>query len=411
LLTPEEQALLVRVAVFRGGFTREAATFVSHLSLPALAGLVRKSLVRSSGGQRYELHAVTRRFAAEKLERTPERAVIRQRFFDYYLALSAGASQRMADYGDRSGYDALAPEIDNLRDALQQAVSGGRAEQGARLNTALRMFWELQSRYHEGLAWSERLLQCGGLSDAARGDLLLTVSHLARTTGADERAWEAGEAAVGAHRQSGDADGLSWALGNLAQLHLARGDYAMARALQLERLAARSAVSGVHLLAWDYIRLVAAELLLHDRALAEEHHVEALRLARSIDDRFSEGGAYNYYGLGLTLLGELEGAAAAAKAFELLSEPAYPWGMLTALEVLAAQAGMRGQHEVAGRLAGAARQLRRQHQLDATAIYQGDYERLAALARGALPDDAWELALRQGGNLARDDLRALAHQL
>jgi hypothetical protein len=97
-----------------------------------------------------------------------------------------------ADYGDRSGYDALAPEIDNLRDALQQAVSGGQAEQGARLNTALRMFWELQSRYHEGIAWSERLLKRGGLSDAARGDLLITVSHLARTTGADERAWETG---------------------------------------------------------------------------------------------------------------------------------------------------------------------------------------------------------------------------
>jgi hypothetical protein len=200
-------------------------------------------------------------------------------------------------------------------------------------------------------------------------------------------------------------------MGNLAQLHLARGDYATARTLQLERVAARSAVSGPHLLAWDYIRLVGAERLLGDHAFAEEHHVEALRLARSIDDRFTEGGAYNYYGLGLTLSGDPAGAAAAAKAFELLSDPAYPWGMLIALEVLAAQAGMRRQHELASRLAGAARQLRQQHQLGGTAIYKSDYERLAALARGALPDDAWELALRQGANLARDDLRALAHQL
>jgi predicted ATPase/DNA-binding XRE family transcriptional regulator len=408
LLSEQERVLLVHIAVFRSGFTREAATFVSRLSLPNLAGLVQKSLVHSSVGQRYELHEVIRRFAAEKLDGMPDGELTRKRFLDYYLALSAEASQRMADYGDRRGYDALVPELDNLRDALQQAVSRGHAEQGARLNTALRIFWALQSRYREGIAWSERLLQRGGLSDAARGDLLITISYLARSIGAEERAWGAGEAALAAHRLSGDAEGLGWAFGNLAQLHLAKGDYATARALHNKCVAVRRAVSGPHTLAWGYIMLMATELLLHEPALAEEHHAEAVRLARSIDDRFSEGGSYNYHGLGLTLLGDLAGAASAVRAFELLSEPAYPWGMLIALETLAAQAGLRRQHAIAGELMGAARRLRQQHQIEATAIYRGDYGRLAVMARGPLDDAAWERALRVGAALAREQLLALA---
>jgi predicted ATPase/DNA-binding XRE family transcriptional regulator len=411
LLDDRERTLLARIAVFRSGFTREAATFVSHLSLPNLAGLVQKSLVRLVGRQRYQLHEVTRRFAVEKLNAMPDGELTRQRFLDYYLALCVEASQRFGDYGDRRGLDALVPELENLRDALQQAFASRHIEQGARLNTALRLFWTLQSRYREGIAWSELLLQRGELSDGARGDLLITISYLARAIGADERAWSAGEEALAAHRRSADPEGLAWAVGNLAQLHIARGDYATACALHNECVALRLKVSGPHTKAWGYIMLMIAELLLHERELAEEHHAAGVRLARSIDDRFSEGGSYNYHGLGLALLGDPAGAASSARAFELLSDPPYPWGMLIALESLAGQAGLRGRHDDAGKLAGAARRLRQEHQIDATAIYRPDYERLASVARGPLDSAAWERAMRAGVSLSRDELLALARGL
>jgi predicted ATPase/transcriptional regulator with XRE-family HTH domain len=408
LLSEQERMLLARIAVFRSGFTREAATFVSRLSLPNLAGLVQKSLVRWADGQRYELHEVTRRFAIEQLDRMPDAELTRQRFLDYYLALAAEASQRFDDNGDRGGLDALVSENENLRVALQQSISHGQAEQGARLATALRIFWALHSQFHEGIAWSERLLAAGGLSDSARGDLLITISYLARPIGAEERSRSTAEEALAAHRQSGDMEGVSWALSILAQIHLANGDYTMARALQNECVAVRRTASGPHLLAWGYIRLLVAELLLGERALAEEHHAEAVRLARSIDDRFSEGGSYCYHGLGLTLLGDPAGAQSAAHAFELLSEPLHNWGVLIALESLAAQAGLRGQHHIAGRLVGAAQRLRQEHQIEATAIYRDDYQRLAVMARGPLGGAAWERAMREGAALSREELLALA---
>jgi tetratricopeptide (TPR) repeat protein len=411
LLEEDEQAVLARIAIFRSSFTREAATFVSRMSLPHLASLVQKSLVRCSQAQRYELHEVTRRFAVEQLTRRADADQTFQRFFDYYLALSAEASHNFGDHGDRHGFDALGLEIDNLRLALQQAINRRQAEQGARLNTALRVFWVLNSLYREGIAWSERLLALGGLSNGARGDLLTTISYLARSIGDLHRARSTAEEALSAHRQSDDVEGLAWALGNLAQILLAIGEYERARALHSECVVLRRMFSGPHTLAWGLIMLTVTELLLNNRAAAEQQHAETLAITRAIGDRFTEGGAYNYYALGLTLLGDQVGAEAASAALELLSEPEYPWGMIIALEVLAAQAGMRGKHQAGGWLAGAARQLRHEHQIAATAIYRGDYEQLSALARGTLDDHGWTLALSTGARLARVDLLTLAWQI
>jgi predicted ATPase/transcriptional regulator with XRE-family HTH domain len=411
LLDEHEQVLLARIAIFRSGFTREAATFVSRLTLPHLASLVQKSLVRVSRPQRYELHEVTQRFAAEQLARRPDSEQTHRRFFDYYLALSAEASHNFADHGDRHGYDALVMEIDNLRFALQQAIRRGQAEQGARLTTALRVFWVLHSLYREGIAWSERLLELGGLSDAARGDLLTTISYLARSIGEFERARSTAEDALLAQRRSDDMEGLAWALGNLAQILVTSGEYERARELHGECVALRRTFSGPHTIAWGLIMLTVTELLLHNRAGAQQQHAETLAITRSIGDRFTMGGAHNYYALGLTLLGDWAGATEAAAAYELLSEPEYPWGMIIALEVLAAQAGMRGEHQAGGWLAGAAQQLRLQHQIAATAIYRGDYERLSALARGSLDEQEWAQALNKGARLTRAELLALARHM
>jgi predicted ATPase len=72
LLTQEEQAVLLRLSAFRGGFKREAAEQVAETTLPVLSALVMKSLIRRSGAGRYDLHELIRQFAAEELARHPE---------------------------------------------------------------------------------------------------------------------------------------------------------------------------------------------------------------------------------------------------------------------------------------------------------------------------------------------------
>jgi predicted ATPase len=73
LLQPEERTALARLAIFRGGFERDAAQAVAGLNLPMLAALVDKSLVRSIATDaaprtnRYDLHELLRQYLTDKL--------------------------------------------------------------------------------------------------------------------------------------------------------------------------------------------------------------------------------------------------------------------------------------------------------------------------------------------------------
>jgi tetratricopeptide (TPR) repeat protein len=71
LLAQPEQAALARCAVFRGGFTVEAAAAVAGASPELLAGLADKSLLRQMDETRYDMHDLLRQLAAEKLLEEP----------------------------------------------------------------------------------------------------------------------------------------------------------------------------------------------------------------------------------------------------------------------------------------------------------------------------------------------------
>lgn len=66
MMTGIEQAVLARLSVFRGGFTREAAEEVAGANLRILLALVNKSLLqRQSGSGRFSMHELLRQYAAE----------------------------------------------------------------------------------------------------------------------------------------------------------------------------------------------------------------------------------------------------------------------------------------------------------------------------------------------------------
>jgi predicted ATPase/transcriptional regulator with XRE-family HTH domain len=69
MLTENERELLMRLSVFQGGFTREAALKVTDASLFLLSSLVDKSLLRhSKNPDRYDLHELVRTYAFTQLQ-------------------------------------------------------------------------------------------------------------------------------------------------------------------------------------------------------------------------------------------------------------------------------------------------------------------------------------------------------
>jgi non-specific serine/threonine protein kinase len=69
MMTEAEQAVFMKLAVFKGGFTREAAQAVANANLRTLMSLVTKSLIRRDiDSGRYEIHELLRQYAYEKLK-------------------------------------------------------------------------------------------------------------------------------------------------------------------------------------------------------------------------------------------------------------------------------------------------------------------------------------------------------
>lgn len=158
LLTPAEQKILVRLAVFRGGFTREAAAQVAAAGLPQLAALVDRSLVQRTAVNRYNLHNVIRQYAGDHLQANPDafRETARQHSH-YYLQWLADQDAVLRGPGQKDGLTAVAGELANVRAAWQWAVDNRAVgqQQAGLLSLAafpLFYFYELRGLLHEGEA-------------------------------------------------------------------------------------------------------------------------------------------------------------------------------------------------------------------------------------------------------------------
>jgi predicted ATPase/class 3 adenylate cyclase len=147
LLPDEECQVFRRLAVFRGGFRREAAREISNASLSLLSTLVDKSFVRRAASGRFEIHPILNQYAAEKLAEDPAvQAETRLRHAHYY---SEWLSRMYKDLKGEDQLKALAElrvETQNLRAAWQELIEQRdfqRLEQGF---PALILFYEMNNR-------------------------------------------------------------------------------------------------------------------------------------------------------------------------------------------------------------------------------------------------------------------------
>ena len=129
LLSAQQQVAFQKLAVFQGGFTREAAEAITGVNLLTLHSLVSKSLLRHDPQTgRYTQHELLRHYAAEELDHSGESAAIRQAHAAYFADLMADNWQRMCGREQREALSEVEADIDNARAAWhywieQQAVS------------------------------------------------------------------------------------------------------------------------------------------------------------------------------------------------------------------------------------------------------------------------------------------------
>jgi len=150
-LSEAERKMFIKLSVFRGGFTREAAQAVARASLRELVTLVNKSLLRrdpSSG--RYEIHELLREYAAERLGAAGQADATRDAHSAYYVEF---VTQRRWDLRGRrqiAALDEIEADFENVRQAWRWAVQKKRYTAIGQSSDSLYAFCDMRSCAHEG---------------------------------------------------------------------------------------------------------------------------------------------------------------------------------------------------------------------------------------------------------------------
>lgn len=151
LLSPSERAVMLRLGVFRGGFTREAAQSTALADLRILAVLAKKSLIsRDPASGRYELHELLRQYAEDRLREDPEE---HQRTLDrhasFFAAFLACRTAALQSNDPRPAARAIEGELDNVRNAWRQLLARQNLVETAAGLPALKRFYLLRGSFSE----------------------------------------------------------------------------------------------------------------------------------------------------------------------------------------------------------------------------------------------------------------------
>jgi predicted ATPase/DNA-binding CsgD family transcriptional regulator len=189
LLTPESQALFRRLAVFAGGFTLEAAEWVSGeggwvagcrgqrpprrpdtlppshpATLDGVAALVEQSLLvrreEPAGELRFAMLETIREFGLKRLAESGEESEARQRHAGYFVELAEAAELHLHGVaGDQAGWMArMDTELGNLRGAISWLLAAGDGVSALRLVVGLAAYIGARPLEVEARRWEEAAL-------------------------------------------------------------------------------------------------------------------------------------------------------------------------------------------------------------------------------------------------------------
>ena len=401
LLSDREQILLRHLSVFSSGFTLDAAEAVCGVDgigpddvLESVTTLVEKSLVSlgsRDGEARYRLLETVRQYGSELLS-PDERTGLRERHAVFYLALAEMAAPRLfGGAADPALVARLAAETGNFRAVAEWALEDPlRMEMSLRLGTALHWFWFARGRFEEG---RDRLTHAIGIASHAapgvRGWALIALGHVHLWQGNPAAALPRMQEALVLLQDVDDPEGLAYALNGVGAAIALAGDpvrcvqYLEAAVPIAEKLENRV--------------LLAIILYYHGRAAQDRGELKEARasferatsIGRAAGNRPTIAHPLTMEGKLAVTEGRIEAAAMALKeSLEIHQGNDDAWGLVQALEGLAAVATARKRFRDAGHLLSISGAMRDQMQTPHFPTEKPGHDALIATVREGLGEGA-----------------------
>jgi len=392
-LAEAERDSLARLALFRGGFTAAAARRVAGASLPVLASLSDKSLLRKDGA-RCHVHPLLQQFALQRLGEGPRREATAAAHSEHFLRQLAEARGALAA-ARREAMQAVDTELENHRAAWCWAAAHGPAAHLGGAALAWMAYCDHRGRWREGLGLLEEALAGASAAADARAAAALgaAAAHL------EHRLDRYAEAEARAHRcleparRAGDTATEIQCTKVLAATCLRLGRLPEARRWY-QRTLKRAEETADALTATgtlDNLSLVERQLGRLDDALDLSRR--ALLRHRELADAAGEALCLNNQGVLFVLRGELDAARAALRAGQQLCERhGLPTTRAMIETNLADLADKAGDAEALVRHAQKALELSLATGQRATEVVAHQLLMVAARKRGDLPAARRELA-------------------
>jgi predicted ATPase/transcriptional regulator with XRE-family HTH domain len=460
LLSPTEQALFRRLSVFVNGWTLESAGSIysdvhiqSEAVLDLLAQLINKSLVitqEEHGKSRYRMLETVRQYAQEKLLASGEAETYYDAHLNFFLKLAEEAEPHLKGAEQVQWIHRLEEELDNLRLALDRAVSiDTNQETALKLSSALWRFWQRSMRASEGSTYLARLL-----NQAPKGHASESIAYARALTAAGALAYfqsdyESAQAfrqrALDLFRQLSDQTGVADSLHGLGNIALSQGHYESARSMYEEclairqKLGQRESLSGtlgnLGLIAYnvgDYIAAHSLEMESYkifqefgnkagicftlnllgyiarrqgDLQAARRYHEESIACYHQAADQWGLANALN----GLAEVALAEGDLSAAfslcrESLNLYRESGAKEGIVYCFETMATIAIIRKLSNKSAALFSAAAALRNTIGLPLTPIDLSNYEQNMLTLHEQLDDMAFKSAWKEGMMMSLDQM-------
>jgi predicted ATPase/DNA-binding SARP family transcriptional activator len=396
LLSEEEQRVLGELALFRGGFRREAAEQVAGAGLPLLSALLDKSLLRRNPTGRYDLHELVRQYSLQMLDEDGM-LMVRTRHLRYFRELAETAEGKFTGPEQGRWLAALEAEHDNVQAALEWAFGGGDAKDGLRLAVALYRFWHWHTHLSEGRQWLRFGLAAVDEHETEEDALLRAKAFHAMGVLTDEQGAYAEattlfEQALALRQQWGDRAGQAASLNSLGVVAWEQQALDQAQSYMEASLALRRELGQREWLLGPLNNLGVVAIARGDYEAAQAFLEESLAISRESQDQL--GAAGSLLNLGTMMLDRGEPASAWPYLIESLGlhwEAAEKDGVAYCLEGLAGVFAARQHPEAAlhaARLLGAAEKLRQAIGAPLSPSERPRYERSCHAARRATLDEA-----------------------
>jgi predicted ATPase/class 3 adenylate cyclase len=424
LLDEREKMVFRRLAVFTGGWTLDAAlevcvdgTLGDGDVLDVLDDLVAKSLVvfavDEQGRPRYRMLETLREFSAEKLAAAEEADRYRLRHLHWCHSMVGQIMDVLPTPRFPPFLDEIETERANIRFALNWSIERGEGlEEALTICGDLPLFWDTRGYVTEGVELTRRLVEMTDGDSTGRGKALAALGWLEMLGGEPDRSEEALSAAEQMFRDLGDDDWLGRTLAMHGMTTYNRNDLDEAER-QFEEAIILTTANDLEWLAeaWCAYGMAHIALARGDFETCQTLLEKALDFSR--DQGLTWGVGHTQLSLGVLafMRGDID------EAFRRLSESVKvrrelrdSRGICDCLGTIALLASVRGEHDFAALMLGAAEMAREasghqvvpwlqplleQAQMSAQLALEEEYESRLSEGRGLTTASAIEMILER----------------